>query len=70
MDQHISAYLADNNTCINHLPMQDIALRPEPVFTLVSACLAASGDSLETRNYFASLAFMLEQTDKRTASNV
>jgi hypothetical protein len=55
----VCVYIVDNNTFINHLPMQKVTLRPDPVFMLASAHWAVSGDSLETQNYFASLALML-----------
>ncbi len=53
-----------------YFPMQKVILRPEPMFMLVSACSAVSGDSLETQNYSASLAPMLEQIGKRAAPDV
>jgi hypothetical protein len=57
-DWKIFSYVVDNNTFINHLPMQKVILRPEPVFMLVSAHSSVSGDSLEPQKYFASLALV------------
>jgi hypothetical protein len=48
-------YLVASNPLINHLPMQKVILRPDPVFMLVSESAAVCGDSLETQNYFAPL---------------
>jgi hypothetical protein len=41
----VCVYIVDNNTFINHLPMQKVTLRPDPVFMLASAHWAVSGDS-------------------------
>lgn len=48
-NQHIFPYVIDNNSVINHLPMQKVILRPAPVFMLISVCSSVSGDSQETR---------------------
>jgi hypothetical protein len=45
MDQYIFAYLLDDNTLINHLPMQKVVLRPNPVFITVSVYSSVSGGS-------------------------
>jgi hypothetical protein len=50
MDQRIYTYVIDCNRFIDHLPMQKVVLRPDPVFMVVSVYSAGSGDSQETRN--------------------
>jgi hypothetical protein len=58
MDWRIFFYVIDSNNFTVHLPMQKVILRPEPMFMLVSAYSAVSGDSLETQKYFAPLALV------------
>jgi hypothetical protein len=48
-DQHTATHVVDNNALIGHFPMQKVALRPEPMVTLVSARAVVSGDSPRTR---------------------